>query len=209
MQKSIRAVLFDFGGVVAEEGFLEGLRTIGRENGLDPDQFFAVAESLIYETGYLVGSALEDVFWNAVRKRTGISGDDDLLRREILSRFRIRPAVLSQVDVLRSRGLIVALLSDQTNWLDEIDGETALFRHFDRVFNSYHIHQSKRDASIFPNVCAALGVKTGEALFIDDNLKHIERARSMGLLTIHFVSVDDFARQLTTAVAPFEGEESV
>ena len=207
VRKSIRAVLFDFGGVVAEEGFLEGLRAIGRKNRLDPDQFFAVADSLIYETGYLVGSAREDVFWNAVRKKTGISGDDAAFRREILSRFVIRPAVLSKVDVLRSRGFIVAMLSDQTNWLDEIDGKISLFRHFDRVFNSYHIRRSKRDASVFPHVCAALGVNPEEALFIDDNPKHIERARSMGLRTLHFVSVDDFARQLTTFVAPYGGEE--
>ncbi len=208
LRKSIRAVLFDFGGVVAEEGFLEGLRAIGGKNGLDPDRFFAAVESLIYETGYLVGNAPEDVFWDAVRKSTGISEDDGALRREILSRFMVRPAVLSQVDGLRSRGLIVAMLSDQTNWLDEIDRQTALFRHFDRVFNSYHIHRSKRDASVFPYVCGALGVKIQETLFIDDNLKHIERAGRMGLLTLHFVSVDDFARQLTTFVSPFEGEES-
>ncbi len=33
----IKAVLFDFGGVLAEEGFREGLKSIGRKNGLDPE----------------------------------------------------------------------------------------------------------------------------------------------------------------------------
>jgi putative hydrolase of the HAD superfamily len=36
----IKAVLFDFGGVLAEEGFREGLKAIGVKNGLDPDDFF-------------------------------------------------------------------------------------------------------------------------------------------------------------------------
>ncbi len=202
MVNSIRAALFDFGGVLAEEGFREGLQFIGRKNGLDPHRFFATVDALIDETGYLTGTAREDVFWNAVRKRTGISGDDGELRREILSRFVVRPEVLSRVDLLRSRGIIVALLSDQTDWLDEIDRQAALFAHFDRVFNSYHIHQSKRDAAVFTNVCTELGVKTEETLFIDDNPKHIERAKSRGLLTIHFVSIDDFAQQLTKFVSP-------
>jgi hypothetical protein len=35
----IKAVVFDFGGVVAEEGFREGLKAIGRKNGLDPRVF--------------------------------------------------------------------------------------------------------------------------------------------------------------------------
>ncbi len=175
---------------------------IGRKNGLDTDRFFATVDELIYETGYLTGAAPENVFWNTVRTRTGISGDDLALRREILSRFVMRPQVLSQVDLLRSRGVTVGMLSDQTNWLDEIDRQTALFKHFDRVFNSYHIHQSKREASVFTRVCTELGVNTAETLFIDDNLRHIERARSRGLLTLHFVSIDDFVRHMAKFVSP-------
>jgi hypothetical protein len=34
---AIRAVLFDFGGVLAEEGFRIGLRAIARLNSLDPE----------------------------------------------------------------------------------------------------------------------------------------------------------------------------
>ena len=40
MQNVIKAVLFDFGGVIADEGFWKGLQAIGKENGLDPDDFF-------------------------------------------------------------------------------------------------------------------------------------------------------------------------
>ena len=196
MQNTIKTVLFDFGGVLAAEGFREGLHVIGKRNGLDPDEFFATVDALIYGTGYLTGSAGEAAFWNAVRSRTGISEDDASLREEILRRFVIRPQVLSYADLLRARKIIVALLSDQTNWLEEIDQRTSLFRHFDRVFNSYRTHKSKRDASVFPDVCSALGVKREETLFIDDTIDHISRAQSQGLLTIHYVSIDDFDRRL-------------
>ncbi len=194
--KIIKAVLFDFGGVIADEGFYEGLLAIGKKNGLDPQAFFVTVETLIHDSGYLVGTASEETFWNAVRRQTGISGDDDSLREEILNRFVIRPAVLSHADVWRSRGAIVAMLSDQTNWLDEINARTSLFSHFDRVFNSYHIHKSKREASVFADVCRALGVHRGETLFIDDNIDHISRARGQGLQTIHFTTKDDFETQL-------------
>jgi putative hydrolase of the HAD superfamily len=39
----INAVVFDFGGVLAEEGFMEGLKAIARKNGLNPDEFFKIA----------------------------------------------------------------------------------------------------------------------------------------------------------------------
>jgi putative hydrolase of the HAD superfamily len=196
MQNVLKAVLFDFGGVIAEEGFWKGLRSIGTENGLDPDEFFRTVDALIYETGYLIGKADEASFWNAVRSKTGIRGIDAELTNEILKRFELRPDVIASVDLLRSKGLIVAMLSDQTNWLDEINRQTALFQHFDRIFNSYHLHKSKRDASIFGDVCNALGVKPVETLFVDDNINHIKRAGGEGLQTIHFTGIDEYERQI-------------
>jgi putative hydrolase of the HAD superfamily len=35
MATAIKAVLFDFGGVLAEEGFRNGLQALAREQGLD------------------------------------------------------------------------------------------------------------------------------------------------------------------------------
>jgi putative hydrolase of the HAD superfamily len=192
----ITAVLFDFGGVLAEEGFYEGLLAIARKQGRVPGAFFKAVDALIYQTGYLVGAVDEAAFWNAVRAATGITGGDQELRQEIISRFILRPGMLSVVDKLRARGLVVAMLSDQTDWLEELDRGTGLFRHFERVFNSFRLRKSKRDESVFVDVCAALGVKTGETLFIDDNEGHIRRAESQGLRTIHFTGVDGFVKQL-------------
>jgi putative hydrolase of the HAD superfamily len=103
---------------------------------------------------------------------------------------------------LRAAGLKVAMLSDQTNWLEEIDGKTPLFRHFDMVFNSFRLHKSKRDASVFQDVCKALGVRTDEALFVDDNINHIKRAESEGLRTIHFTTIDEFEKRIRYFLAP-------
>ena len=196
MQNVIKAILFDFGGVIAEEGFWKGLRAIGTENGLDPDEFFRTVDALIYETGYLIGNTDEALFWNAVRSKTGIRGTDAELRNEILKRFVLRQDMIASVDLLRSKGFIVAMLSDQTNWLDIIDRQTGLFLHFDTIFNSFRLHKSKRDASVFKDVCAALGVQTGETLFVDDNINHIKRAQGQGLQTIHFTGIDEYKQQI-------------
>ncbi len=194
--KAIAAILFDFGGVLAEEGFREGLFTIGRKNGLEPERFFGFVDDLIYESGYLTGRTSEARFWDSVREGTSVIGSDSELRKEILERFVLRPDMIASVDLLRTRGVTVALLSDQTNWLEEIDRETALFQHFDLIFNSYQIHKSKRDASVFRDVCGFLGVEPGETLFVDDNIEHIRRAQGQGFQTIHFKNVRDYEEQI-------------
>ena len=51
----ITTVLFDYGGVIAEEGFREGLLAIARNNGLDPDAFYQGVCRIIADSGYLTG----------------------------------------------------------------------------------------------------------------------------------------------------------
>jgi hypothetical protein len=58
----IKAIVFDFGGVLAEEGFREGLKAIGQKNGLNPDDFYAMASELVYQTGYVTGVSDEYEF---------------------------------------------------------------------------------------------------------------------------------------------------
>lgn len=192
----IRAVIFDFGGVLAEEGFREGMRAIALKNGLDPDVFFHAADDLIYETGYLIGMSNETSYWKALRERTGISGGDHALREEILSRFILRPRMLGHVRKLKSAGMITAILSDQTNWLAELDRKTPFYDCFDRVFNSFEIKKSKKDPSTFTDICAALGIRPDETIFVDDNPGHVKRAADRGLHVIHFRDIDPFENDI-------------
>jgi putative hydrolase of the HAD superfamily len=125
-----------------------------------------------------------------------VKGDDKELREEILKKFKLRPEMMKVVEKVKSSGLIVAILSDQTNWLDELNQRTPFHHHFDYVFNSFHLKKTKRDSSIFRDVCAILDVQPEEVLFVDDNLENIKRAASQGLRAIHFKSVSEFQKEI-------------
>jgi putative hydrolase of the HAD superfamily len=196
----IRAVIFDFGGVLAEEGFREGIKAIGKKKGLDPDDFYNISSELVYVTGYITGGCDEHSYWNAVREKTGVKGEDQEFREEILKRFKLRPEMTAVVEKIKSSGFIVAILSDQTNWLDELDQRTPFHHHFDYVFNSFHLKKTKRDPSIFRDVCTSLAVRPEEALFVDDNFGNIERAVSQGLRTIHFKGMSEFQIEIKKLV---------
>jgi len=177
----IRAVLFDFGGVLAEEGFRAGLHTIARLNGLDPESVHRKGIDAVYESGYVTGRAKEADFWKLMRGRFRFSEADAALTNIILDRFTLRPEMIELVRDLRGRGLTCAILSDQTDWLDRLDQRDDFYREFDRVYCSYRLGKSKRDATLFDEVVADLGVRPGEALFLDDDPGNVERARSRGL----------------------------
>jgi putative hydrolase of the HAD superfamily len=193
---TLRAVLFDFGGVLAEEGFSEGLKVIGRRWGLNPETFCQLGAKAAYESGYVSGKGNESDFWKQMCRESGIPRQDAAFTKEILRRFVLRPRMLAAVRSLRQRGYLTAILSDQTDWLDRLNARDHFFQEFDQVFNSYHLGKGKRDPSIFKESVEALGVKTREALFVDDNPEHVERARSCGLHVLLFNDQESFLSDL-------------
>lgn len=197
----IRAVILDFGGVVAEEGYRLGLEAIALRNDIDPADFRREADEALYETGYIVGRGTEGDFWERLRRRTGIGGTDDALADEILRRFALRPRMIAAVRALRRQGIVVAILSDQTDWLERLDARDRFFLEFDRVFNSYRLGKGKRDPTVFEDVVRALGATPGETLFVDDDRGHVERARSRGLAALLFRSEDAFLPELSAWIA--------
>ena len=190
-------LLLDFGGVVAEEGFREGLEAIGRLNGRDPHGTARAGFDLVHRTGYVVGRVDEAAFWDVMRRRVGVRGSDEALRGEILRRFRIRAWVLDLADRLREAGLCLGILSDQTQWLDELDETHGFFRHFHHVFNSFHTGLTKRDPAAFDDAVRRLGVDPGRVLFVDDHSGNVERASARGLQTLLYTDRESFVRALS------------
>ncbi len=199
--KKIKAVIFDFGGVLSEEGFREGIMAIGAKNGVNPDNFFKIAEELIYQTGYVTGTGNESFFWNALREKTGITESNNELREEILKRFSVRPQMIFHVKKLKSLGMVIAVLSDQTNWLDEIEQREPFFQHFDYIFNSFHLKKSKREPSVFRDVSSIIGFQPEEVLFVDDNIENIKRAEKERLKVIYFKNIDSFEKEMEKLIS--------
>lgn len=203
----IKVVFFDFGGVLAEEGFREGLLAIARQNGLDPQEFLKTAVDLTFNQGFVTGKLDVKVYWQMLREKTGIHAPDDALRHEVLSRFIIRQWMLDIVKKLKQATIRVAILSDQTKWLDEFAKKHGFFQLFERIFNSYYLGMCKRDLALFDYVVAEMRVKPEEALLVDDNQGNIERAKQRGLQGILFQNKEAFESELTEVFPVLESHQ--
>ncbi|HEX2964687.1 MAG TPA: HAD family phosphatase [Syntrophorhabdaceae bacterium] len=195
-QTGIKVVVFDFGGVLAEEGFRNGLAAIAKKHRLNESDFFSFAHGLMYSSGYVIGKLGEHAYWQTVRESTGIRDTDEGLRNEILSRFVLRPWMLDIVKRLRAKTNGIVILSDQTNWLDELDARDNFFQYFDVVLNSYHLGKSKEDPSLFSEIAARLNYPPQQLLFVDDNDGHCRRAREKGLRVIHYTDQEYFLKKI-------------
>jgi putative hydrolase of the HAD superfamily len=196
MLHTTKAVLFDFGGVLAEEGFHNGLQSLAREQGLDAMAISAIATDAVYDSGFVLGKSNAADFWALMRERIGLRGEDEVLSRRILEGFVPRDWMLTQVQQLRSQDYITCILSDQTHWLSELDEQYHFYQYFDYIFNSYELGKGKRDLSLFDDIAQRLQLPPSSLLFVDDSADNIARARAAGWKVIHYVDQDSFMQEL-------------
>lgn len=189
-------VFFDFGGVLAEEGFVNGLRALGRAEGIDPEEMIQAGIDTVFGTGFVLGQCSESDFWAALNQVTGANIDEEQGRQVILDAFVLRPWMLDIVDTLQTRGTGCAILSDQVTWLDMLEQRQPFFFHFQRIFNSYHLGKSKRDPSLFQDVLTEVGTQPEKSLFIDDSQGNIYRAADKGLATLLYTNRSEFMNGL-------------
>lgn len=180
-RRRLRVLLLDFGGVIAEEGFLHGLQALARAQGLPAKRVRDAGVEAVYASGYVVGAGSEADFWQRLRDAVGLEGSDETLRSALLERFVVRDWMLDLAIRTREAGISTAILSDQTDWLTRLDRRDGFSSAFDRIFNSYHLGRSKRDPELFDEVVSALEIAPDEALFVDDTRGNVERARRRGL----------------------------
>lgn len=197
----IRSILFDFGGVLAEEGFRDGLLALAKEQKLNIEQMPAQAMHAVYDSGFVLGHGTAADFWALLRERSGLKGEDTALSKRILDGFIIRPWMLELVKKLHEDAYITGILSDQTHWLDKLDQHYHFYPVFDHIYNSYYLGKGKQDVSLFTDVASDLKLKPGEILFIDDDAANVARAQRAGMQTIHYLDRESFTAALESMLA--------
>lgn len=192
----VKAVFFDFGGVIAEEGWENGLNDIAKYHSIDSKKFFDDACDVLWNTGYMYGKATEEQFWAGLSERYDFKMTVDEMRQQIFDRFVIRKPVLELIEKIGEAGYRLGILSDQTNWLDVFNEKYNFFPMFEKVYNSYHLGKGKKHPEVFGEVCADFGEKPADVLFVDDNAGHIGRATDAGMQVYHFIDWENDTKKI-------------
>ena len=197
----IKVILFDYGGVLAEEGFRNALLALASEQALDVDGIVPTAMQTVYDCGYVLGKGTVSEFWDLLKERTGLAGNETELTNRVLDGFILRNWMMDFIKQLRARGYAVGILSDQTHWLDELNTRDHFFEQFDHIFNSYYLGLGKRNPELFSEIEKQLMLSADEILFIDDSEINIYNARNAGWSTILYVNKEQFLSDIGSLLA--------
>ncbi len=202
----LRAIIFDFGGVLVRTRSQHRRAAWEQRLGLAPGG----AEALVFggERGHAVqhGRTTDEAHWQWLGEHLGLGAEDlDALRADFFAEDVLDTELLAYVDRLRAAGLHVGLLSNVG------DNGRAVFRekygvldHFDSVTTSAEEGVMKPDPRIFRIALERAGVQPGEAVFVDDFVANVEGARRVGMLAVHFRTPEQAVAELAelTGVTP-------
>jgi putative hydrolase of the HAD superfamily len=194
---TIRAVIFDFGGVLCFHPTAFQIAEAARACGLPIPEFLHAfwSNRLPYDAGELAPQA----YWSAVAKTAGRTFDDDLvtamIRREIDFWIRFDDRVIAWAHQLRASGLRTGMLSNMPAPLGaHLRTTRKLLDHFDHVTLSYELRVTKPQAGIYEDAIRGLSVAPAEALFLDDRPENVAGAKAVGLQAELYVSWEQFEK---------------
>lgn len=206
---AIKAFIFDCGGVLLRDGDLSPYQVWEQRLGLDGGKLLEILwKSDIWEKAE-IGQLTDDEFWARVGERLGLDDQEQVqaLRRDIWSTWRVDEQVLAMVDRAREH-CSVAILSNATDILEEMLAERyQVADRFHLILNSARLGLAKPDPAIYEEALRRLGVKAGEAVFIDDRAENVAAAAALGMHVVWFVHPGELERQLRVYLHPSRAED--
>lgn len=188
----VRAVIFDFGGVLCFHPDEGRIAQTAAACGLPPDRFLTGLWQTRRE--YDAGQLEPAEYWRGVM---GPAFEEsrlpELVRHEIDLWNRYDQRIFDWIGQLRDAGFRTAILSNLPRVLGEALRATPRFLdHFDHVTFSYELRKVKPQPEIYLDATAGLGVEPAQALFLDDRPDNIEGARAAGLHAYLYSTWEDF-----------------
>ncbi len=208
---SIRAVLFDFGGVITTSPF-EAFRRFEVERGLPSGFLQRINRTNAddnawarFERGELTPEAFDEAF--AAESR---AAGHEVRGLEVVALIygKIRPRMIRAVERCGKHFITACLTNNFGHRHDDeaspdatstLDWQSALDR-FDVVIESSKVGVRKPEPQFFELACEKLSIDPRQAVFLDDLGINLKPARLMGMHTIKVTNPDLALEELTSVL---------
>jgi putative hydrolase of the HAD superfamily len=181
---SVKAVAFDYGGVIAffqDEAAINDMANIaGADTALLRKTYWDTRSS--YDEGLVDGAG----FFKAVLLSLGIAANpatlEQLIVRDLKSWSRVNPESEALVRDLKKAGVKLGVLSNMVDdFLQRVKDTLPVFKMFDESVFSCDVKMIKPDEKIYRLLLSRLGCEPDELVFFDDVEINVKAASSMGI----------------------------
>jgi putative hydrolase of the HAD superfamily len=199
-EPDIRAIFFDFGGVILKT--FDGVDHPGIEQrfGLEPKSLRLMVYRDSRYSDFQLGKCTYDEWVASVRAAMDAQVPDkaaDVLQAFFESDHPLNPDMVALVRRLHGNytlGIISNTVPGMENRMQERIPD--LISLFDVRIGSGDVGLAKPDPAIFQHAMEAAGVVPAQSVFTDDYRKHADAARALGMHAFHFTGYDQFVQDL-------------
>lgn len=181
---SIKAVAFDYGGVIAFFQDKESIKDMADIAGMDYSLMYKIYwdNRSIYDEGLVDGIG----FFKNILADVGIFADPDLLEklivRDIESWSHVNPKTEAFIRELKGTGIKIGVLSNIVpDFLDRMKEKLPVFSLMDASVFSCEVGRVKPDKKIYQILLSRLGCQAEELVYFDDIEVNVEAAKALGI----------------------------
>ncbi|HHS98175.1 MAG TPA: HAD family phosphatase, partial [Chloroflexi bacterium] len=189
----LRAVIFDWGGVFSPLSFFRRTEEWERRLGLPAGTLERVLWGREWKQ-LEIGALSQEAFDEHVARGLGLP-DREAVRRfyaEYYADQQVEPRLVEAVRALRDQYRVALLTNAYPGHAEGVKERYGFDprAEFDLYVNSAEVGIAKPDLAIYRYVLDRLGVRAGQAVFLDDLIRNTDAAALMGIHTVVFTDVE-------------------
>lgn len=177
---TIKAIIFDFAGVIGSEGHWILLKDV--LPNLESQRVYIQKIDNKVDKGLITNKKYSEI----MSKITGIPANQ--VGTETIKRITINDDLLAFILQLKQKYKIGLFSNFTYEWLEKVIAKYNLKVYFDSIYISSKYGMIKPEKGAFHKMLELLQVKPNEAIFIDDRQTHINAANKLGIKSFFFVS---------------------
>ncbi|OGH88440.1 MAG: hypothetical protein A3J93_04220 [Candidatus Magasanikbacteria bacterium RIFOXYC2_FULL_42_28] len=183
----IKAIFFDMGGVICEEGFRSGIRQYEIEKNIPEGEFYRVVHDFQGWKDFTMGLITEKEYLNMCAQRAGQIPFDSECYVRVIDDLTIPNVAMIQYIKDISKQLATGIISNHpAEWYARFVQKTGLEKVLTARMVSGYEHLRKPDIKMFVGACAKAHVNPKEAAYVDDREDMLINCESIGMKGIVF-----------------------
>lgn len=197
MKTGIKAVCFDSGGVLVTMAYPDTIKEIAKACKVSANRLEPVMKKYLDTMG--TGKISENILWEKISKELGKKLPLKQCKaawRKVYASRPMNKEMVSLTKQLQKKGYKICLVSNIVEPHAEVAEKLKRYDHFDYVIMSCRVGAQKPSPKIYKLATKRLKLQPNQCVFTDDIKAHVDAAKKLGFIGVHFKNPKQFKIEL-------------
>lgn len=180
---NIKAIVFDLGGVLFQEGKSVAVEKLFQEKNYDKDiilNVFGSPKSIDLRAGFIT----DEEFWNFVQQQLPQGYDAITIRSYWYDGYILDEDIFNLVKKLHGKYKLFIFSGNIKSRVEYLEKKYIFRKYFDLEVYSYDCHFNKLQKEFIDILIKKSGLSPQEMIYIDDSEEFLKAAQELGMKTI-------------------------